>query len=434
MNRFLLFVCLIGSLLACDAEVKDTMNHERFKQELSELKEFYAIPGMSAIISKDNEIIYEEYFGYADLDKQVKVDSSTAFPIASITKLYATALIMKLVENGDLSLEDSIKKYLPATPLNDSIQIKHLLSHTSQGKIGVQFFYSARFSLLTQVLEKASGKSFKQLMNEEILQPAQLSQTFLLKDSAQLAQKKITVATPYVLDEGIQQGFIDYGYSTSAGIVSTARDLNRFSNALDRNQLITQQTRSKLYQGLGNELPYAYGLFRQEIEGVEVLWVYGQYDCYASLLVKVPSKNLSLTLLGNNNLMSDPARLIMGDAMSSLFVISFLKNYVFDLPDMKLMEHPDSVYTEITTDFYRKKVLAQALGTAFMARFDSSKLKESAQLLDKTFQQYPDYLAYGDINLLHNLCFLKDVAFYRDLGEFKQFDEQLVSIGQKLLA
>lgn len=98
---------------------------------------------------------------------------------------------------------------------------------------------------------------------------------------------------------------------------------------------------------------------------------------------------------------------------------------------MNLFETADSL--NFHTDFYRKKVLAQALSESFMARYDVKKIQTSAQLLEKVFAEYPNYLEYANINLLHNLTFLKDVAFYRDLGEFNQFDDQIIKIAEKLL-
>ncbi len=431
-NSLLLLIALI--LTACSFNKAEQAHCQTFTNELSELKDFFSIPGLSAIVTKDSKIIYEEYFGYSDLENEVEVDSLTAFPIASITKLFSATLMMKLVEEDKISLNTSSKEILPAAQLNNSIQIKHLLSHTSQGNIGKQFFYSSRFGILTPIIENTTGLSFNEQMETEIFKPVNLEHTFLLKDSLQLANRAIDMASPYVLDEGIKKGFIDYGYSTSAGIVSTARDLIRFSNALDKNTIISQDSKATMYKGIDGKLPYAYGMFNQTIEGHKVLWVYGQYDCYSSLLLKVPSKNLTLVLLANNNLMSDPARLIMGDLRSSLFATSFLKNYVLNVPEMPLMETPETVYSsDDDSDFYRQKVLAQALAESFMARFDLEKMKTSTQLIEKTFEKYPDYLSYTTINVLHNLSFLKDVAFYMDLGEFNQFDTQLEAIGQKLL-
>jgi len=84
-------------------------------------------------------------------------------------------------------------------------------------------------------------------------------------------------------------------------------------------------------------------------------------------------------------------------------------------------------------EFYRKKMLAQALAESYMARFETEKLQLSSVILNKVFQEFPNYLEYADLNLLHNLSFLKDVAFYKELGEFNNFDTEIVNIGEMLL-
>jgi hypothetical protein len=319
--------------------------------------------------------------------------------------------------------------------LEDSILIKHVLSHTSQGKIGKEFYYSSRFGLLTNVIEQAAGKTFVEVMNEEILVPLKLKNTFLLKDATQVTEEKRIIAKPYMLDNGVENGFIDFGYSTSAGIVSNLNDLAIFNQALDNNILLSQKSKELMFSSFKTDLPYGYGIFSQEFENLDIVWAYGQYDCYSSLFLKIPAKNISLTLLANNNLLSDPARLIYGDATSSLFVMSFLKNYIFELDDMALFEKQDSISIQAASnkEFYRKKVLAQALAESYMARFQPEKLQSSEKLLNSVFSAYPNYVEYADLNLLHNLSFLKDVAFYMELGEFNSFDTQIVRIGEKLL-
>ncbi|MFY0594228.1 serine hydrolase domain-containing protein [Roseivirga sp.] len=434
LKQALLFIGIGIIALSCDSKKVEKERKDFFTQELMVLKDLFSIPGLSATIAQGEDIIYEKHFGYSDLERQIPIDAQTAFPVASLTKFFSANLIMKLVEEEKLSLNDPVNQYLPEIGLDKEIKIKHLLSHTSQGDIGNEFYYSFRFGLLTQIIEKASGIAFKDLMEEEIFDPLELDNTFLLKDSAQLAQQDVTFALPYNLEEEIKEGFIDYGYSASAGIVSTSHDLLDFTQAIYSNQLITASSKLTLFDGLDNGLPYAYGIFKQEIEGLEVLWLYGQYDSYSSLLLTVPAKELTLVVLANNNLMSDPARLIMGDVMSSLFAVSFLKNYIFDRTEMCLLEDESFVFTDSNANtFYRKKVLAQALTESFMARFQTEKMKLSAHLIDQTFKKYPDFLEYADINLLHNLSFLKSVAFYRNLGEFNQFDSELEQIGSRLL-
>ena len=432
MKLFQIVILTLILLSSCvDKEDENDFQAKQFTSEIKELKDYFGIPGLAVSIDKNGENIYRKYFGSSELENKTKADSTTLFPIASITKVFAGVLVMKLVEQNKLSLNDPIDVFLPNPMLGNSILVKHILSHTSQGDVGKHFYYSSRFGLITNVIETASGKSFLEMMEDEILKPLNLKNTFLLKDSTQIE----SIAKPYILDNGVEKGFIDYGYSSSAGLVSNLEDLSTFNKALDDDTIISKESKALMFSPSKKGLPYGYGIFNQQFKNLNIHWAYGQYDCYSSLLLKIPSEKITLTLLANNSLLSDPARLIYGDAISSLFTLSFLKNYVFELNGMPLFEKVDSISEFVQNPvFHRKKMLAQALSESYMARFDPAKLTTSVSLLKHVFSEYPNYLKYADLNLLHNLSFLKDVAFYMDLGEFNDFDTQLENIGKKLLA
>ncbi len=149
------FVISILLLIVTNCSKKSSTHtqSQKFTVELLELKEYFQIPGLAISIEKDGRTIYQNYLGVSNLENQVKLDAAVLFPIASITKIFSGVLIMKLVEQEKLSLEEPINTYLPKSILGDSILIKHILSHTSQGNIGKEFYYSSRFGLLTEVIE-----------------------------------------------------------------------------------------------------------------------------------------------------------------------------------------------------------------------------------------------------------------------------------------
>lgn len=393
----------------------------KFAKELDVLKTYFHIPGLAALIVQDGEVVFEEYMGYANLQDSTRVDKNTSFPIASLTKIFSGVLMMKLVEEGKISLETSINQYLKKSSLDDSISIEHVLTHTSQGEPGQNFYYSYRFGALTPVIEKASDEDIKAAVSSLIFQPANMSSSWFLTDSLETKKHKQEFAHPYLFNDSTQSGPIEYGVSASAGIVSTARDLAKFSQALDDTTLISDSSKQVLFSTLKEGLPYGHGIFNQKFGEHQIQWGYGQYDAYSSLFLKVPEKKITLVLLANSNLMSDPARLIYGDITSSLFALSFLKNYVLD----------DSVSS--TAILKREQLLAEALAASFMSRFDDEQWKLSIQLLETTFTSHPDFLEYADLNLLHNLMFLKTVAFHKNLGAFTKFDAKIEAIGGKLL-
>jgi CubicO group peptidase (beta-lactamase class C family) len=434
----LVFISLIIFSCKTNQSIIKTRNNN-FTKELTELKDFFHIPAVSVIIKNGDRTIYENYLGYANLTKKVLNDSSTTFPVASLTKIFSAVLIMKLVEEKKLNLNDPINKYITNQSLSDSIKIKHILSHTSQGSIGQHFYYSSRFGLLTNVIEKASGQSFKKEITEKIIQPLGLKNTYLLEDSLQLSHENSTIAMPYLYEGEVKDGFIDYGFSSAAGISSTVRDLAVFSRAMDANSLITADSKNKMFTPFKDNLPYGHGIFSQKFQNQDIIWGYGQYDCYSSLFLKVPNKNLTLIIAANNNLISDPARLIYGDVSYSLFAMSFLKSYVFDLTNEPLLEDANSLntlenrITKANSEFYRRKLLAQSISESFLAQYDSINKEMSIAILEKVFKIYPKYENYSDLSLLHNLSFLKTFALFKEQKNFTKFDAELEKIGSKLL-
>ncbi len=235
------------SLLACDRAPRESPS-VRFEHDLAALKEYFHIPGMAAIVTQRGDVIYENYFGYADLQTERRVDSTTIFPIASITKTFAAVLLMQLVESGDLDLDEPINNYLADSDLSDSITIRHVLSHTSEGKPGSFFNYSGRFSRLTEVLETITGEPLEVLLEDNILEPQGLGNTLSIVSQANVDSLTDVLAKPYAYHHGtIEDGHFDIGLTSSFGLASTARDLAKFDKALGSGALISDKNRSEMF-------------------------------------------------------------------------------------------------------------------------------------------------------------------------------------------
>ncbi|WP_422081007.1 serine hydrolase domain-containing protein [Ulvibacterium sp.] len=451
MSRFFSILMAALFVLGCsDSKKVETVKKTRFSEELSELKEYFQIPGLSVLVGKGDQILYEDYMGMADIAQEIPMDSVTTLPMASLTKIFSAIVLMQLVNEGKLSLSEPVGNYSDNATVGDSIKIAHALSHTSQGIPGQHFYYNnSRFMLLGDVMDSASGKDFKTNMYERIITPLKLKNTYLLQDSLQLVTEKRKVAQPYFLGGEPQggymtkesnPGFIDYGYSTAAGISSTVRDLFKLSRALDKNILISEASKNTMFNPFRLGLPYGLGAFTQEFGGEKLVWGYGQYDCYSSLFLKVPKRDLTFIIAANNNLMSDPARLIAGDVTYSLFALSFLKNFVLDLEEEPLFEDQgtlkaleDRLTEKGKREFIRKKLMAQSLAATFMSRYDEHESELSKQILNRFFIHFPDYQSYGDLVLLRNLYMLKFMDHMRGKEEFTDFDNQFEEVGELLL-
>jgi CubicO group peptidase (beta-lactamase class C family) len=396
MKKLIPFLLLL--LIGCDKRVEN----KAFTKDLKQLQAYFNIPGISVIVTTGDKVLHEDYMGFADVENRVPMDSLTTIPMASLTKMFSAMLILRLADRG--VLDQPVKDYIQRELLSDSIKVKHILSHTSQGIPGRHYYYSGRFNMLTKVIEKEYGSSFKSAIDSTILLPLQLNHTYLLNDSSDIDERKI--AKPYVFEGSVRPGFLDEGYSASAGIVSTVRDIAKLSKAIDNREMFTARD---------VDSTYGYGVFVQEFEGERIIWAYGQYDCYSSLFMKVPSRDLTFVVAANNNLMSDPARLIYGDVTNSLFALSFIRHFV----------------TEGTTaSLDLKETKARALSESFMARYDSAKAETSRELLRQVFRIDPDV---SDLAVLHNLNFLKEVEQHYKMPVNTEFDHHTERIARKLL-
>ena len=429
-------ICLLIAGCVSDKSVQN-FDVDAFEQELVELQTSFHIPGLAVLVKQGERTVYENYLGYADLDSRVPLDSSTLIPIASVSKTFASVLIFQLIEEGKLSLDTPINAFLDASQLSDSIKVKHVLSQTSQGEIGKHFLYSNRFSLLTRAIETAGGMSIEEQFERRIITPLALGHTVPFTGDSLVS--KYTFAKPYTFYGSTEPGRYDPGVSAASGLASTVRDLARFDNALSDNVLISEESKTTLTKAFGSTNLYGYGVFVQQFLGEKMIWSYGQNDCFSSLFLKIPGKDLTLILLANNNLMSDPPRLINGDITYSLFALNFLKHFVYDLPEVLTfseykregLENVDRVSAAYQDQqvgaFYRQELLGHAIANGYLGQADPTLTDQSFRLLRKAFEYYPDYTSYGNSTLLQNLMVLSLSSEIEELGDVYE------KLGQELL-
>lgn len=248
------------------------------------------IPGLALAVSQNGEIIYEKGFGVRDFTTKKPATPETIFGTASVTKSFTALAIMQLAEDGKLSVDDSVSKYLPSfriqgvDPIGD-IKIHHLLTHTTGlapierhesfnrfhdhlvylrekphdllGKPGQYFSYSNdAFLLLGAVIEKVTGRLYRRYITEEILYPLGMTRsTFSIEE----LNKMCNVSTPYIFNEEEDrfesQNWPSLGnYEVGGGIRSSARDLLKYgelfisSGKMDKTRLINEVYLQTMYK------------------------------------------------------------------------------------------------------------------------------------------------------------------------------------------
>ena len=371
------FLLIIFFFAACASQTGTMTNRtsaqdpiQTFKQEIERLQKKYNIPGISVAVLQKQQTIFTDGFGYADIENKIPATADTPYNIASLTKTFGAAILMKLVEEGKLNLHSEIATLLKDTQFQYDkrtiagygnackeirkasrdttfeyafllknyrcdtrrIEVKHHLTHTAQGVPGDAYRYNGfLFGFLSLVAEAVTGKNFADLLVENIIRPLDMTRTVPSINSRIRQQVLADRAKYYKM--GFGGDFVPSSYkvklSSSAGMVSTVVDLANFDVAMDRNLIVSQESKTAMFtptiSNSGQPLPYGLGWFVQYQDEVKLVWHYGWAPkAYSSLILKVPEEELTLILLANSDGASAPFRLGAGNVLRSPFAAAFL--------------------------------------------------------------------------------------------------------------
>ncbi|WP_461084835.1 serine hydrolase domain-containing protein [Spirosoma flavus] len=334
-----------------------------FAAKLETLRQRYQIPSLSVGIVQGKKLIWYRGLGYADIDQKIVPTAHTVYYLASVTKTFGSIILMQLVEAGKINLDDPVTNYginLGARWGNDNrIKLKHLLTHTAQGnsfngfKPGYSFGYNGDYyGQLIWPIEQESGRSFGQLLVEQIIRPLGLTHTapnlsdtvkFSLTDYDRIAYSQL-LAKAYDRVKGriVPTTYPSY-FGPSAGLLSSVNDLATYSIAIDEGRFLRAATWEQVFTPFrspkGKTLPYGLGWFIRSYKDIKALWHTGLWTGNSSLLVKIPQKDLPLIFLANSPDLNRPfyakydifrsnSRL-QKDLRASVFARAFLDQFVF---------------------------------------------------------------------------------------------------------
>ena len=184
----ILAVALLGQTSFVQSAIPYTTAHQdgasvspriaRLETLLETLRQELKIPAYSAAIVKNQKVIWAKGFGYADVENKIPATEHTPYHLASLTKTFASTILMQLVQEGKIKLDDPVSKYGITLESDGVIRVRHLLSHTSEGNAGEQYRYNGnRFAELDKVVQRATGKSFGELLIANILDPLGMNET-----------------------------------------------------------------------------------------------------------------------------------------------------------------------------------------------------------------------------------------------------------------
>ncbi len=297
------------------------------------------MPGVAVAVSIDGRVIYNKAFGLANLEYQVPNTTATLFEAGSVSKQFVAAGILLLAQEGRLSLDDDVRKYIPELREYEApITIDMLLSHTSGVKDwgalysltgwprttrvytqelgwdiifkqsglnfypGSQYSYSnSNYMLLALIIERVSGKTMAQFTAGAFFEPLGMKSTRWRDNHRAVVPGR---STAYTSRNGVYLMNMPFeDLHGPGGLLTTTADLLRWNN-LFRNHLIFNQeyasnriTERKLNDGQGTG--YAAGLTIAKVNDFDEIAHSGSTAGYRAWLAWYPQKQLSVVILSN---------------------------------------------------------------------------------------------------------------------------------------
>jgi CubicO group peptidase (beta-lactamase class C family) len=314
---------------------------------LETLRQQAAIPGMSAAVVQDGQIVWERGFGFQNLESRIAATPDTPYLVGGVSQSLAAVVLLQCVEQRQLELDRPLRDYGLVFPEADA-SLRHVLSHASTG--GVAYRYAPeRYALLNLIAERCVPQPYRKTVADRILDrlamqdsvpgadlrdPATLPPGMFEPSDVERYQRILErIALPYRLDRRnrpvrVEQLPRDIMTATG-GLVTTVRDYAKFDAALDTTVLLLEETRTAAWTRAtgrdGTPLPTGLGWFVQSYRGEPVVWQFGLNDGYSSLVVKLPQRRLTFILFANSDRLSTPFELESGNVLPSLFATLFLR-------------------------------------------------------------------------------------------------------------
>ena len=302
-------------------------------------------PGCALAVIKDGQIVYKRGFGMASLELAVPITTASVFKVGSIAKQFTAMSIVLLAQQGRLSLDDDVRRYVPEVPdFGTPITLRHLIHHTSglrdflemlemagwriddvitekdilamvsrqrtlNHKPGDQHLYTnTGYVLLAIVVNRVAGKPLDQFAAANIFKPLGMTNTLFNDDHRRIIKGLVNA---YLPKEGV--GFIKWmaadDHMGSDNLFTTVEDLARwdqnfYDKAVGGNAVIDQM----LTPGILKDDPtfnYAYGLYVDQYRGLKIIHHAGSRLGYRAQLLRFPDQRFSVACLCNARISPD---------------------------------------------------------------------------------------------------------------------------------
>jgi CubicO group peptidase (beta-lactamase class C family) len=345
MNRKHLLFVLAAVVLLSTATSAQIPNKEKVvagaDRAFEKIAKAYVAPGpgCAAAVSLHGETVFEKAFGLAEMEHNVPNTSETIFESGSVAKQFTAAAIVLLQQDGKLSLDDPVKKYVPELPdYGSPLTIRHLLNHTSgirdwgtvmsltgagrgdrvitqdlaldvithqkalDFKPGAEYSYTnSGYNLLAIIIERVSKQKFSDFLTERLFKPLGMSHSSIRDDYQRIvpgrAQAYARQGTgPWRLNMPFMNV---YG---NGGMLTTVGDWMKWNAMLDAKSLGAPLVDALETRGVlndGRKIIYALGLEVSTYKGLKDVSHGGATAGYQTFLARYPDNQVSVAVMCN---------------------------------------------------------------------------------------------------------------------------------------
>lgn len=328
----LLFIALFAVSCQPKAQVKSAVQIAADTRELDSILQHFSNANLFqgvVLVATEGKVLLNKGYGWANAATQQPNDPSLVYQIGSVTKQFTAAAILKLQEEGKLSVNDTISKYFPKLKQGSRITIRHLLTHTSglfnytndttfwmheaampsshekmmsrfadkplDFEPGTKFSYSnTGYVLLGYIIEQVSSKTYEQYIRENIYRPLGMNRSGF--DFAKATGR----ATGYYASGNTEPAMIvDSTGSYAAGsIYTTTTDLLKWVQAMHDKKIIKPASWEQAFTPFKGQ--YGYGLIMDKMYGQKRIWHNGGIHGFVSNLEYFPESNTTVILISNH--------------------------------------------------------------------------------------------------------------------------------------
>lgn len=326
MNKLLLLL-IVPSLSFAQTDSTDIIVRQMMEQQ--------KIVGLSLAVIKNGKPVVNKGYGLANVELNVPVNSETVIRLGSVSKQFFSTAIMKLMQDGKLSIEDSVHKYFPDAPESwRPITIKNLMSHTSgleregpaydnfkiqtdleiiksayslplRFKTGEKYEYcNLGYFILAQIITQVSGMPWQDYIHDQLFVPAGMNNSYVTdfyliipnRSNGYMHQNnKLVNATPM------------YAIRPSGGFLSTSSDMIKWETAIREQKIILKKDNwEKLWQPFvkisdkaESKAYYCFGWVTTEYKGHKLIAHNGANVGFRSMYSRFVDDGLSIIVLTN---------------------------------------------------------------------------------------------------------------------------------------